>query len=256
MVSLDGSDIGTLSSMLNLTRSKYVEGEEMIQKHISSTPGFVAFSGGKDSTVSLHLALQYDPHIPVCFYDSGLEFPENLEYIHSLANLYNINLHIIKSKPTILDILRKEAYFDHRRMPVAVKTSLVDAKITIPSQKAHERFGKGRIWGLRAEESMGRRKLLMTNHGSFITKDGEQVTSPVWNWTSKHIYSYLNTHNIPVNPLYAKMKALGVEEKGLRVGSILDGGDLDYGRITWLKRGWPEIYDKMRIALPRIEEFR
>lgn len=256
MATLDSMSKSSLSGYLNSTASKFKEGQETAHKHVTANKGFVAFSGGKDSVVSLHLALQADPHIPVCFYDSGLEFPENVEYIHSIANLFNLNFHIIKSNPTVLDILRKEAFFDHKRIPVHLATSLIEAKIENPSKEAHERFGPGRIWGLRAEESRGRRMLLVPRRGSFESKAGETITSPVWNWSSEQIFAYIEKNNIPENPLYGKMRALGVEEKGLRVGSIIDGSNLDYGRITWLKRGWPEIYDKLRIALPRLDEFR
>ena len=38
--------------------------------------GYVSFSGGKDSTVLLHIARQVDPDIPAVFVDTGLEFPE------------------------------------------------------------------------------------------------------------------------------------------------------------------------------------
>lgn len=256
MASLDSMSTNSLSVHLNSTEDKFTKGLERVRKHIHTAPGFVAFSGGKDSMTSLHLALQIEPNIPVCFYDSGIEFPENVEYIQHIANLYNINLHIIKSSPTVLDILRKEAYFDHRKMPVHLKTSLVDAKITLPSREAHSRFGKGRIWGLRSEESRGRKMLLNPRHGSFVSKDGEHITSPVWDWSSAQVFGYLYKNDIPENPLYEKMRQLGVEDKGLRVGSIIDGSNLDYGRITWLKRGWPDIYDRLRIALPRIDEFR
>lgn len=256
MASLSDTPKSSLINYLGTTRSKFQYGQAMVVEHISKGPGFVAFSGGKDSLVSLHLALQVDPNIPVCFYDSGLEFPENIEYIQYLANLYNINLHIIKSDPSILDILHKEATLDHKRTPVHLKASLVEAKIIEPSRKAHEQFGAGRIWGLRAEESRERRMLLLGNKGSFESKTGERITSPVWNWTTDQIFGYIEEHNIPLNPVYSKLRLLGVEEKGLRVGSIIDGSNLDFGRITWLKRGWPEIYDQLRIILPRLDEFR
>jgi phosphoadenosine phosphosulfate reductase len=256
MAALGDISKSSLITQLGTTQNKFKYGQAMAAEHIAKSSGFVAFSGGKDSLVSLHLALQADPHIPVCFYDSGLEFPENIEYIHSIANLYSINLHIIKSDPSILDILRKEATFDHKRTPVHLKASLVEAKIIEPSRKAHERFGPGRIWGLRGEESRERRMLLLGNKGSFESKAGEHITSPVWNWTTDQIFGYIEAHNIPLNPVYTKLRSLGVEEKGLRVGSIIDGSNLDYGRVTWLKRGWPEIYDQLRIVLPRLDEFR
>ncbi len=47
-----------------------------IEEHLDQHEGYVAFSGGKDSLVTLHLALQADPDVPVAFFDSGLEFPE------------------------------------------------------------------------------------------------------------------------------------------------------------------------------------
>lgn len=256
MASLDSMSKDTLAGYLGSTDKKFGEAKLKAKKHIENHPGFVAFSGGKDSMVALHLALQTDPNIPVCFYDSGVEFPENIAYIHHIADVYNLNLEIIEAKPSVLDILRKEAYFDHKRMPVELKVSLIDAKITIPSEKAHEKYGKGRIWGLRSEESRGRSMLLNSRNGEFLSAKGEYVTAPIWNWSSSQVFAYLSKHNIPENPLYAKMRALGVEEKGLRVGSIIDGSNLDYGRVTWLKRGWPEIYDRLRIALPRLEEFR
>ncbi len=37
---------------------------------------FVSFSGGKDSTVLLHIARQIFPEIPAVFSDTGLEYPE------------------------------------------------------------------------------------------------------------------------------------------------------------------------------------
>jgi len=37
---------------------------------------YVAFSGGKDSTVLLHLTRQLYPDVPAVFCDTGLEFPE------------------------------------------------------------------------------------------------------------------------------------------------------------------------------------
>jgi phosphoadenosine phosphosulfate reductase len=256
MATLDSISKSSLSGYLNSTADKFKMGEDAARKHISANKGFVAFSGGKDSMVSLHLSLKTNPDIPVCFYDSGLEFPENLEYIQSIAKLYSLNFHIIKSDPTVLDILKKEAFFDHKRLPVHLQTSLIEAKIENPSKEAHERFGPGRIWGLRAEESRGRRMLLVPKRGTFTSKAGEVVTSPVWNWSTDQIFAYLEQNGIPQNPLYEKLRHLGVEEKGLRVGSVIDGSNLDYGRITWLKRGWPEMYDKLRIALPRIDEFR
>jgi len=44
---------------------------------------YVAFSGGKDSTVLLDLVWSIDPTIPAVFVDTGLEYPEIREFVKS-----------------------------------------------------------------------------------------------------------------------------------------------------------------------------
>lgn len=58
----------------------------------------VAFSGGKDSLVALHLALQIKPDIPVMFVNTGIEFPESLEYTRQLAKDWKLDFHEANAK--------------------------------------------------------------------------------------------------------------------------------------------------------------
>jgi len=45
----------------------------------------VAFSGGRDSLVALHLTLQRRRDVKVVFVNTSIEFPETLKYIRELA---------------------------------------------------------------------------------------------------------------------------------------------------------------------------
>jgi len=47
----------------------------------------VAFSGGLDSTVLLHIARDMYPHIPAVFCDTGLEFPEIRSFVRTFKNV-------------------------------------------------------------------------------------------------------------------------------------------------------------------------
>ena len=48
---------------------------------------YVSFSGGKDSTVLLHMVREEYPDIPAIFVDTGLEYPEIREFVKTFDNV-------------------------------------------------------------------------------------------------------------------------------------------------------------------------
>lgn len=66
---------------------------------------YVSFSGGKDSTVLLHMARELYPDIPAVFSDTGLEFPEIRAFVKTIPNVT-----WLKPDMTFRQVLDKHGY--------------------------------------------------------------------------------------------------------------------------------------------------
>lgn len=156
--------------------------------------------------------------------------------------------------------------------------------ITEPAGQAHQRHGDGQLWGIRAQESRGRRIMLLkalssgiatdcagccqtlppggrtagqrARHGGSVRRiDGTIAFSPVWNWTADDIYGHHARNAVPVNPVYIRLRELGAPAFLQRISPVVDPNSLGYGRIVWLRHSSPDLYERLRAALPRMEEF-
>lgn len=66
---------------------------------------YISFSGGKDSTVLLHIARQIFPDIEAVFVNTGLEYPE----IQAFAKSFD-NVTVIRPKMRFDEVIKKYGY--------------------------------------------------------------------------------------------------------------------------------------------------
>ena len=64
-----------------------------------------SFSGGKDSTVLLHIARQMFPEIKAVFSNTGLEFPETVNFVKTFDNV-----DFVKPKMSYMSVIKKYGY--------------------------------------------------------------------------------------------------------------------------------------------------
>lgn len=250
-----GLDPARVAAHLPSARGRFTQASTVVARHLHTHGGYVSWSGGKDSTAAVHLAASAVPDVPVVWFDSGLEFPDTRPYLTTLASRWNLNFHIITAVPDALSIMEASGAWDHDALPGWDAPDLHDALVTRPARQARARFGPAEVWGLRAAESAGRRALLAPGQGTFTRADGTVVCSPIWSWRDVDVAAYLASHDIPLNPAYDRLRAAGATGKDLRVGLALDGNNLNFGRVVWLRRCYPDLYRQIEDRLPRLREW-
>ncbi len=73
--------------------------------HYGTNGVYVSFSGGKDSTVLLHIVRQMYPDIEAVFVNTGLEYPEIQAFVKSFDNVT-----ILRPKMRFDEVIRKYGY--------------------------------------------------------------------------------------------------------------------------------------------------
>jgi len=66
---------------------------------------YVSISGGKDSTVVLHLVRSMYPEVKAMFIDTGLEHPENRDFVKTIPNV-----EWVKPKKSFYQVLKEEGF--------------------------------------------------------------------------------------------------------------------------------------------------
>jgi 3'-phosphoadenosine 5'-phosphosulfate sulfotransferase (PAPS reductase)/FAD synthetase len=170
---------------------------------------YVAFSGGKDSTIMLHMALECDPGVVVYHWDFGQYFmprdleAETIEIAHKLgvANL-------ITDTSKWYDIKKRRATNVFFRIHFGPKQDqFVSDGIDLA------------LVGLRSQESKKRK--WKTSDGAFKWNGKMTECYPIYKLTSRDVWAYIVSHDLPYCSHYDRYGALiGYEE--VRLSTFFD----------------------------------
>lgn len=236
---------------------------------------YISFSGGKDSTVLLHIARDLYPDIKAVFCDTGLEYPEIKEFVKVISNVT-----IIRPKITFKETLEQygwpivskeqSQYIHQYRVAKSEKTKdtrwngnkhgqgkisekwkyLIDAPFKISDRccdvmkkRPFHLFEKESklhpIVGVMASESSKRiQDYNKSGCNAFNAK--RPISKPLSHWFDTDIWEYIKQFNIPYADIYNK----GLERTGCMF--CLYGHHLDikkgHNRIDILKSLHPKVY--------------
>lgn len=216
---------------------------------------YISFSGGKDSTVLLHISQQVFPNVTKVYIDTGLEYPEVKQFALSQPNVTKIKPEISFRKVIEMygyPLISKEVsryIYTARNCPngkVAQKfvpnnshdlkygmsysmvkwADLKDSNIPIshkccdimkknPAKKFEKETGLKPITAMMASESRLRRNSWLKN-GCNAFDSKRPLSNPMSFWTEQDVLEYIVRYNVPYASVYGEI----VREKNGKLRTI------------------------------------
>lgn len=192
---------------------KLAETMEIINHHFWEFPDnnvAVAFSGGKDSEVVLWLCLQVNPNVPVVFNNTGVEYPETIKLVSTIAESWNLNIIITHPEKTFWQCVEQYGFPQQtKRGGLKYKNNRPYCCYYLkekPMLKAIRANGwLGYFTGETASESYNR-MIWAKKKGTCIhlKKEGVCKIKPILWWTEDEVWNFINKNALPVNEVYSK----------------------------------------------------
>lgn len=223
----------SLSEKTNITRERIIEWCEYWEGKV-----YISFSGGKDSTVLVHIAQSIYPDIPLVFVNTGLEYPEITEFVksfdvthlkpktpfHKVIEKYGypviskvVAQQLFEIRTTKSDkLLNKRLYGDKKgngklsekwkfliNAPFKISHKCCDILKKNPIKKYEKNTGNKSILGTMASESHQRQYTYLQNGcNSFFSN--RPLSTPLGFWNKKDIVAYIEKFNINYSDIYKK----------------------------------------------------
>lgn len=224
-----------LQHKIQVTTTRIIEWYEYYNGQV-----YVAFSGGKDSTVLLDIVRRIYPDVPAVFADTGLEFPEVRQFAMSCENVV-----VVRPEMNFRKVIETYGYpvvskrvadvVEYGRKPGSTRWKLLHGEVMRsngtpsefnckkwcyllnapfkvssrccnvmkkqPMKKYAKQTKRYPIIATMAEESRNRRTVWL-KHGCNAFSGKKPSSTPMSFWTENDVLEYLYTYNIPYASVY------------------------------------------------------
>lgn len=165
----------------------------------SRLPMTVAFSGGKDSLAAYGVAAEAADDLDLLFTDTGLEFPETVDYVRAFADKHGRRLHVAEAGKGFadnVDVFGPPAK-DFRWCCKVCKLGPITELIS-------KDFPKGVMTceGNRSLESFARSGTPLSGRNPFIPN--QTNVYPIRDWCAADVWGYIWMKKLDYNPLYER----------------------------------------------------
>jgi phosphoadenosine phosphosulfate reductase len=204
--------------------------EERVAWALEHLPGNHALSSsfGAQAAVSLHLVTRAAPAIPVVLVDTGYLFPETYRFVDELAVRLGLNLKVYQ--PSMSPAWLEARHGRLWEQGVEGIERYNDLRKGEPMQRALDELGVGSWFaGLRRQQSRTRSAIRPLEY-----RRGRWKVHPIFDWTDRQVFQYLNRHDLPYHPLWHQGYVSIGDWHTTR--SLAEAGDAEATRFFGLKR--------------------
>lgn len=157
----------------------------------------VAFSGGKDSLVAVHLAMRINPKLPVIFTNTTVEFPETILFVEKLAHDWKLNLNVATPRKGFFRMVSEKGWANHED-----RWCCKPCKENPALEFMLKEDIQAEITGTTRTESIYRRSLTpikLPKKEPYLIR-----VNPIYDWNQQEVWAYIRQNNLPFNPLYSR----------------------------------------------------
>lgn len=207
---------------------------------------YVAVSSGKDSTVVLDLVRRQRPATPAVYFDADSSYPETREWLAATNNVI-----LYPTDEPILDTLARYGLEGGAELDRATMQSTVWG----PVKRLLAEYGfDGVCYGLRAEESRGRRLHAYVRGAVFRYKrDDVWACQPIWDWSYNDVWAYIVSRGLRYCGAYDRMWDMPEDDQ--RLSYWAGETKRRWGRYAWLKRNYPELFNRLAARIPEVRAY-
>jgi len=172
--------------------------EQRVAWALESLSGEHALSSsfGAQAAVSLHMLTSQRANLPIILVDTGYLFPETYRFVDELQTRLSLNLKVYTPQvSSAWNQARNGSLWERGAEGIRRYNQLHKVE---PMQRALKELNV-RTWfaGLRRSQATTR-----ANIDFLELKDGRWKVHPLADWTDRDIWTYLQAHDLPYNPLW------------------------------------------------------